>query len=93
MIKRAGDRTIEGDSVAFRRKAPGAASAGRALSVTRNPGRPAELMDKDCLKCKIMKVSEQINDGASTPAAVATEAVQADDVIASISTLDCIDVD
>ncbi|GBP21434.1 hypothetical protein EVAR_12035_1 [Eumeta japonica] len=40
---------------------------------------------------KRMKVSEQINDGASTPAAEPTEAMQVDDVITSISTLDCVD--
>ncbi|GBP96162.1 hypothetical protein EVAR_70074_1 [Eumeta japonica] len=32
---------------------------------------------------KRMKASEQINDGTSTPAAEATEAMQVDDVIAS----------
>ncbi|GBP60926.1 hypothetical protein EVAR_51489_1 [Eumeta japonica] len=42
---------------------------------------------------KRMKVSEQINDGASTPAAGAAEAMQVDDVIASTSTLDCRDID
>ncbi|GBP47712.1 hypothetical protein EVAR_14243_1 [Eumeta japonica] len=40
-----------------------------------------------------MKVSEQINDGASTPAAGATESMQVGDVIASISTLGCMDFD
>ncbi|GBP64806.1 hypothetical protein EVAR_50322_1 [Eumeta japonica] len=34
-----------------------------------------------------MKTSEQINDGASTPAAGAAEAMQVDGVIAYISTL------
>ncbi|GBP72936.1 hypothetical protein EVAR_41152_1 [Eumeta japonica] len=38
-------------------------------------------------------MSEQINDGASTPAAGAAEAMQVDDVIASTSTLGCIDID
>ncbi|GBP80213.1 hypothetical protein EVAR_100090_1 [Eumeta japonica] len=38
-----------------------------------------------------MKASEQINDGASAPAAGATEVIQVDDVIASTSRLDCID--
>ncbi|GBP64061.1 hypothetical protein EVAR_44144_1 [Eumeta japonica] len=42
----------------------------------------------DCRGRKRMKASEQINDGASTPAVGATEAMQVDDVIASISTLD-----
>ncbi|GBP05128.1 hypothetical protein EVAR_3447_1 [Eumeta japonica] len=36
-----------------------------------------------------MKASEQINDGASTPVAGATDAMQADDIIASTSTLNC----
>ncbi|GBP76754.1 hypothetical protein EVAR_58478_1 [Eumeta japonica] len=40
-----------------------------------------------------MKASEQIDEGASTPAPRATEAVQVDDVVASTSTLDCTDVD
>ncbi|GBP64458.1 hypothetical protein EVAR_46222_1 [Eumeta japonica] len=40
-----------------------------------------------------MKASEQINDDAITPAAEATEVMQVDDVIASTSTLDCIDID
>ncbi|GBP32578.1 hypothetical protein EVAR_23990_1 [Eumeta japonica] len=47
----------------------------------------------DCRGRKRMKVSEQINDGTSTPAAGATQAVQVDDLIASISTLDYIDID
>ncbi|GBP82705.1 hypothetical protein EVAR_64593_1 [Eumeta japonica] len=38
------------------------------------------------------KASEQIDDGASTPAPGATEAMQADDVNACISTLDCINI-
>ncbi|GBP67231.1 hypothetical protein EVAR_45064_1 [Eumeta japonica] len=40
-----------------------------------------------------MKASEQINDGDIIPVAGATEAMQMDDLIASISTLDCIDID
>ncbi|GBP29699.1 hypothetical protein EVAR_13622_1 [Eumeta japonica] len=40
-----------------------------------------------------MKASEQINDGTSTPAAGATEATQVEDVTASISKRDCIDID
>ncbi|GBP43209.1 hypothetical protein EVAR_39265_1 [Eumeta japonica] len=47
----------------------------------------------DCRGRKRLKGSEQINDGTSTPAAGATEAMQVDDVIASILTLDCIDID
>ncbi|GBP75442.1 hypothetical protein EVAR_53254_1 [Eumeta japonica] len=42
---------------------------------------------------KRMKASEHINDGASTATARATEAMQVHDVVASISTLDCIDID
>ncbi|GBP27089.1 hypothetical protein EVAR_16758_1 [Eumeta japonica] len=40
-----------------------------------------------------MKASEQINECASTAAAGATEAMQVDDVIASTSMLDDIDID
>ncbi|GBP50186.1 hypothetical protein EVAR_97186_1 [Eumeta japonica] len=40
-----------------------------------------------------MKASEQSDDGASAPAGGATEAMQVDDVIASVSILDCINVD
>ncbi|GBP76236.1 hypothetical protein EVAR_61906_1 [Eumeta japonica] len=49
----------------------------------------------DCRELKRITASEQVNDGASTPAAAAaaTEAVQVDYVIASISTLDCLDID
>ncbi|GBP39382.1 hypothetical protein EVAR_95833_1 [Eumeta japonica] len=46
-----------------------------------------------CRESKRMKASEQIDDGASTPAAGVTEAMQVDDIIVSISTLDCIDID
>ncbi|GBP53854.1 hypothetical protein EVAR_96761_1 [Eumeta japonica] len=38
-----------------------------------------------------MKASEQTNDGARTPCAGATAAVQVDDAIASTATLDWID--
>ncbi|GBP37764.1 hypothetical protein EVAR_29966_1 [Eumeta japonica] len=47
----------------------------------------------ECRGRKRMKTSEQINDGASTRAVEATEAMQVDNVIASISTMDCIDID
>ncbi|GBP65534.1 hypothetical protein EVAR_98155_1 [Eumeta japonica] len=40
-----------------------------------------------------MQASERIQEGDSTPAAGATEAMQADDVVASISTLYCINID
>ncbi|GBP50594.1 hypothetical protein EVAR_29353_1 [Eumeta japonica] len=39
-----------------------------------------------------MKASEQINDGAGTSVNGATEAMQVDNGIAPISTLDCIDI-
>ncbi|GBP42300.1 hypothetical protein EVAR_16396_1 [Eumeta japonica] len=42
----------------------------------------------DCRGRKIMKAFEQMNDGARTPAAAATEAMQVDGAIASIATLD-----
>ncbi|GBP53855.1 hypothetical protein EVAR_96762_1 [Eumeta japonica] len=42
---------------------------------------------------RVMKASERINDGARTPCAGATAAVQVDDAIASTSTLDWIDFD
>lgn len=48
---------------------------------------------KRCRERKRMKASERINDGASTSAAGAPEPMQVDDVIASISTPDCIDID
>ncbi|GBP34352.1 hypothetical protein EVAR_7404_1 [Eumeta japonica] len=40
-----------------------------------------------------MKTCKQINNGARTPAIGATEAMQVDDVIVSIPTLNCIDID
>ncbi|GBP14323.1 PiggyBac transposable element-derived protein 4 [Eumeta japonica] len=42
---------------------------------------------------KRTKASEQINNGASTPEAGASEAMQVNDVIVSKSILDCIDID
>ncbi|GBP58925.1 hypothetical protein EVAR_46987_1 [Eumeta japonica] len=47
----------------------------------------------DCRGRKRKKASKQINDGACIPAAGATEAMQVDDLITSILTLDCIDID
>ncbi|GBP11186.1 hypothetical protein EVAR_6012_1 [Eumeta japonica] len=40
-----------------------------------------------------MKASEQINYGAGTPAADETKAMQVDDIIVSLLSVDCIDVD
>ncbi|GBP14319.1 hypothetical protein EVAR_92321_1 [Eumeta japonica] len=42
---------------------------------------------------KRTKAPEQINNGASTPEAGATAAMQVNDVIVSKSTPDCIDID
>ncbi|GBP33708.1 hypothetical protein EVAR_17034_1 [Eumeta japonica] len=47
----------------------------------------------DCRGRKRMKASEQSDDGASAPAGGATETMQVDDVIATVSILDCINVD
>ncbi|GBP47118.1 hypothetical protein EVAR_96075_1 [Eumeta japonica] len=47
----------------------------------------------NCWGRKRMKAAEQINDGANTPATGVTEAMQMDHVIASISRLDCVDID
>ncbi|GBP71818.1 hypothetical protein EVAR_88673_1 [Eumeta japonica] len=47
----------------------------------------------DCRGCKRMKAFEEMNDGASTLAAGATEVMQVDDVITSKSSLDCIDIE
>lgn len=48
---------------------------------------------KRCRERKKMKASERINDGASTSAAGAAEPMQVHDVIASVSTPGCIDID
>lgn len=48
---------------------------------------------KRCRERKTMKASERINDDASTSTAGVAEPMQGDDVIASLSTPDSIDID
>jgi hypothetical protein len=48
---------------------------------------------KRCRERKKMKASERINDGASTSAAGVAEPMQVHDVIGSVSTPGCIDID
>ncbi|GBP15471.1 hypothetical protein EVAR_9256_1 [Eumeta japonica] len=63
------------------------------LEASQKQSRDAHKALRDCRGCKIMKVSKHTTDGASTPAAGTTEAMQVDEVIASITTLECIDIE
>ncbi|GBP60284.1 hypothetical protein EVAR_91566_1 [Eumeta japonica] len=57
-----------------------------------NPRMNIHITLHGCRGRKRMKAAEQINDGASTSAAGVSEAIRADDVITSISTLDSTDI-
>ncbi|GBP16455.1 hypothetical protein EVAR_10031_1 [Eumeta japonica] len=62
-------------------------------NVSQEQSTDAHKILHDCRGRKRVKACEQINDGASTPAAGATETMQVDGVIAYISALNCIDID
>ncbi|GBP01119.1 hypothetical protein EVAR_23180_1 [Eumeta japonica] len=71
-------------------------SSGVARRMAVSAPVPLRVDHKTLLKCrgrKRIKASEQINDGAGTPAAGATEATQVDDVLIASINAGLLDID